>query len=168
MHRWLSLVIPGLLLLVAFTQLALVKQTRLSPWKGGGFGMFSTLDAPDARVIRLALELRAADPMPGSSTPASTLPASILWPVDVDRLPSSLRPALERLTRQPTKAHAEALAEALRDARWKVSTTHREAELAMTGLTANAVRLEVLRLRLDPETRELGLVPLLQYDGRLP
>lgn len=168
MHRWLSLVIPGLLLLVAVTQIALVHQTRLSPWKGGGFGMFSTLDAPDARVIRLALELPAADPMPGSSTPASSLPALSWWPQDVNRLPRSLQPALERLTRQPTNTHAREFVETLEVARWKVSTTDREAHLATTGLMANAVHLEVLRLRLDPETRELGLVPLLQYDGRLP
>jgi hypothetical protein len=27
----------------------------LSPWKGGGFGMFSTVDAPSARFVRLYL-----------------------------------------------------------------------------------------------------------------
>ncbi|HSD47425.1 MAG TPA: hypothetical protein VLB87_12435 [Pyrinomonadaceae bacterium] len=27
----------------------------LSPWKGGGFGMFSTVDSPDARFLRIYL-----------------------------------------------------------------------------------------------------------------
>lgn len=51
----LALVAPLLLAVVATAQLAVAQSTRLSPWKGGGFGMFSTVDAPDARFIRIYL-----------------------------------------------------------------------------------------------------------------
>src|SRR5262245_49145722 len=35
---------PVLLVVVALCQVALAKTVGLTPWKGGGFGMFSTLD----------------------------------------------------------------------------------------------------------------------------
>ena len=45
--RWL----PGsLLVLVALIQLYLSVFHDLSPWKGGGFGMFAVVDAPSART----------------------------------------------------------------------------------------------------------------------
>jgi hypothetical protein len=44
--------LPVLLLLcVALHQLRLVYTTDLSPWSGGGFGMFSTTDAPSDRHL---------------------------------------------------------------------------------------------------------------------
>ena len=39
--RWLP---PGLLLAIFAMQVVLVRTSALTPWKGGGFGMFSTLD----------------------------------------------------------------------------------------------------------------------------
>jgi hypothetical protein len=43
------------LALVALNQVRLAKTTDLSAWKGGGFGMFSTLDRPRARQVRCHL-----------------------------------------------------------------------------------------------------------------
>ena len=40
---------PGLLLLIAANQYRLAYTRNLSPWKGGGFGMFSTVDSLGAR-----------------------------------------------------------------------------------------------------------------------
>ena len=48
MERWL---VPGLLVAVAVAQCVLVITRDLSPWKGGGFGMFSSTDAPSMRVV---------------------------------------------------------------------------------------------------------------------
>lgn len=48
-------VAPLLLVTVALLQLALAHTQLLSPWKGGGFGMFSTVDSPGARFLRLRL-----------------------------------------------------------------------------------------------------------------
>jgi hypothetical protein len=46
---------PLLLFIIACTQIYLVSVWSLSPWKGGGFGMFSTIDSPSARFLRLYL-----------------------------------------------------------------------------------------------------------------
>src|SRR5690554_3498707 len=54
--RWLlTWLAPGLLVVVACIQLALVRTQDLTAWKGGGFGMFSTLDSPSARALRVVL-----------------------------------------------------------------------------------------------------------------
>lgn len=44
-----------LLCIVASLQIYLAFTRSLSPWKGGGFGMFSTVDAPRARFLRIYL-----------------------------------------------------------------------------------------------------------------
>jgi hypothetical protein len=43
----------GLLLLVAATQVTLAGRAALTPWKGGGFGMFSTTDDAARRRVRV-------------------------------------------------------------------------------------------------------------------
>jgi hypothetical protein len=46
--------IPALLLVaVALLQVGLVHTAGLSPWKGGGFGMFSTTDRAEGRYLRV-------------------------------------------------------------------------------------------------------------------
>jgi hypothetical protein len=46
--------IPTLLLcLMASLQIYLVRSSQLSPWKGGGFGMFSTVDSAEARFLKI-------------------------------------------------------------------------------------------------------------------
>lgn len=42
----------AILVMVALLQLYLTHTANLSPWKGGGFGMFGAIDAPDMRVIQ--------------------------------------------------------------------------------------------------------------------
>jgi hypothetical protein len=46
---------PILLCAIACLQIFLALTKSLSPWKGGGFGMFSTVDSPDARFLRIYL-----------------------------------------------------------------------------------------------------------------
>jgi hypothetical protein len=43
----------ALLLVVAITQVTLAKTSGLTPWKGGGFGMFSTTDDGSRRKVRV-------------------------------------------------------------------------------------------------------------------
>lgn len=50
---WLPVI---LLAVVAATQIVLTKTADLSPWKGGGFGMFATLDGSAARRVRIVVE----------------------------------------------------------------------------------------------------------------
>jgi hypothetical protein len=48
LERWL---VPSLLVAVGLLQIYLARAAHLSPWKGGGFGMFATIDNPEMRVI---------------------------------------------------------------------------------------------------------------------
>jgi hypothetical protein len=43
----------ALLLLVACAQMILTRTDHLSPWKGGGFGMFASVDGLPFRWVRL-------------------------------------------------------------------------------------------------------------------
>jgi hypothetical protein len=46
--------LPSVLLVaVAGVQIPLAQATNLSPWKGGGFGMFATIDGTATRYVRL-------------------------------------------------------------------------------------------------------------------
>lgn len=53
LQRLLERGLPAIILvMVALLQLYLAHTANLSPWKGGGFGMFGAIDAPDMRVIQ--------------------------------------------------------------------------------------------------------------------
>ncbi|MCB9749224.1 MAG: hypothetical protein H6713_04360 [Myxococcales bacterium] len=54
-QRLLTGAAPLALAVVAALQLTAAHVYGLSPWKGGGFGMFSTVDSPSARFVVLAL-----------------------------------------------------------------------------------------------------------------
>jgi hypothetical protein len=75
--------IPILLLcVVALHQVYLVHAQGLSPWKGGGFGMFSTTDSSQGRRLRVTVsgpagerEIDLPDPLWGEASLASILPS---------------------------------------------------------------------------------------------
>jgi hypothetical protein len=52
----LALAPPALLVLVACVQIFLTRSTALTPWKGGGFGMFATNDGNPFRYVRLFVD----------------------------------------------------------------------------------------------------------------
>ena len=51
-----ALVAPVLLVVVAGSQIGLAKTVGMTPWKGGGFGMFSTLDHGAYRGVDVVIE----------------------------------------------------------------------------------------------------------------
>ena len=52
-----SAILPAIVLIaVAVAQIALTRTAWLSPWKGGGFGMFSTTDDAGKRHVRIVVE----------------------------------------------------------------------------------------------------------------
>jgi hypothetical protein len=51
--EWRSRLPVALLVTVACTQVTLTRTAGLSPWKGGGFGMFSTTDDAGRRRVRV-------------------------------------------------------------------------------------------------------------------
>ena len=60
----LPLLPAGVLLLVALSQVVVASNTHLTPWRGGGFGMFSTLDNHDQRFLRVTATTAAGDELP--------------------------------------------------------------------------------------------------------
>ena len=55
-HAHSCVVPPVLLVVVAVCQIGLAKTSGLTPWKGGGFGMFSTLDHGAYRGVDVVIE----------------------------------------------------------------------------------------------------------------
>lgn len=101
-RSWLLLLLAPLVMTgVAVTHHVLTATGPLNPWKGGGFGMFATVDAPGTRRIVTIATLRNGqtfgDPTTGgvldfndgseTSLRATTLP-------DTDRLKSLAREAI--------------------------------------------------------------------------
>jgi hypothetical protein len=50
---WRAVLPVSLLVVVACAQVTLATTAGLTPWKGGGFGMFSTTDGGDRRYVRV-------------------------------------------------------------------------------------------------------------------
>jgi hypothetical protein len=59
-ERALAALPPLLLAAVALWQIHLARAEHLSPWKGGGFGMFSSADVEANRHVRIYLRRGAA------------------------------------------------------------------------------------------------------------
>jgi hypothetical protein len=88
--RWLRGLPPALLAVVACHQIFLARTAHLSPWLGGGFGMFSTTDAWANRHLH-AWALR-----PGIRREIA--------------VPSTLGPLVRRALALPTDTNLRALA----------------------------------------------------------
>ena len=72
----------GLLVVVAATQVTLARRAALTPWKGGGFGMFSTTDDASRRRVRVFVnaperseEIDIAPSLEDAARRAAALPA---------------------------------------------------------------------------------------------
>jgi hypothetical protein len=92
---WLrTYAVPALMSAVALTQFSLAHLHTLSPWKGAGFGMFSTVDSPGARFLRIALITpKGTIPVPLPKELAPLAAQEKTWPTD-----SRLRQIAQRLS----------------------------------------------------------------------
>jgi hypothetical protein len=139
---------PLCLCLVAGLHFARVVRLGQTPWKGGGFGMFSTVDSEAARYLRCYLVTDEGKPLP----------------VDV---PGFLEGFETALRVAPQSQRAEELAARLAELHWHRS----ESSNRLTGTVSpadhepaipfQAVRVEVWRYRFDATTRNLQAAPLL-------
>jgi hypothetical protein len=89
-----ALVAPGLLLGLALAQIAGWAAYGLTPWKGGGFGMFATNDHGGFRRVRVV-----------QRTPEGERPVPV---------PDALERERRRAREAPSEANLRRLAEALR------------------------------------------------------
>lgn len=94
---------PLLMIAIAMNQVRMAHDHALSPWKGGGFGMFSTVDGPGNRRLAcegvdssgrsFVIDLAGSRELSGLSTRACTYPT-----------PRVLRALAERLLATPMVA----------------------------------------------------------------
>lgn len=128
-----------LIIVIGLTNRVVVATTDLTPWDLGGFGMYSTIDAPRARVVRLTGE-------------APTGQRIVL------RVDSTDYEEIQRLQVMPSRARARAVADRLVRERWIVNEG--EATPGFGGELITAIEVEVGRIDYDPDRRELVYQPL--------
>jgi hypothetical protein len=161
-ERHLTFVPTLVLLTVAALHAYNAKFHHLSPWKGGGFGMFSTSDLPAARFVRVFLD---KDTDHGVSPLPVQLPNDLEW---INRLASRART-------MPTPSNTLRLAGALAELDWRiyvpegpdtpqkwlkarVAPAGSRGTLSTPGERASfqRVRVEIHRLRLNVEDWSLS------------
>lgn len=175
MRRWLCWLAPALLCVIALTQMWVTAQQPLSPWKLGGFGMYSGVDSVAARWIRPVLVVAAGE-----------------LPVSFDRLLED-RPELVAISRAvrswPDADRLAALADSLLDGgnSWADCTPSRIAKggrvsglfvrslpkgrvrsLGCRPLAVHALRLEIWRYDYVSEGRQLTAEKLVEAGAIKP
>lgn len=180
MRRVSIWIVPSICVAVAATQFVAALAGPLSPWKGGGFGMFASLDRVEFRVLaidaectgdshyRIALRPDRLDDWSALST--SSVTAARVFPTQA-RLRSIAEEVLNRqLTRSdiedgvppPSLLNLQWTNTFLRDIRANgvldVGPRRRGADTPFPGL--RAVKVAVLRLVVDPVTFAVGLSPI--------
>jgi hypothetical protein len=123
LSKWLP---PALLVAVAIVQVTLAQTVDLTAWKGGGFGMFSTLDHGANRGVDIVVDA------PDRSESVE--------------IPASLETAAARAAACPTNRLLRALAEG-------VATRERRYERAVTRVTVTAWRTDFDRATLRASER---------------
>ncbi len=186
LDRWLA---PIVLIGVGLLQLYLAHSVELSPWKGGGFGMFAAIDSPSMRVLAAEglsqdnqrLDLEVLDALDDSTRQRiRTLPQES----DLEQLAEQLlthefvpigfrrQAAYQRLQTQNPEVHVfprtsggQRPAIADQAGETPVYRLRRPADpISLEGSTTTlkAVRLQWWRLRFNPSQISLKAEPLSQ------
>ena len=186
LERWLVAIV---LVVVGLLQLYLAHTVGLSPWKGGGFGMFAAIDSPSMRVLAAAgrtqdnqyLRLDVLDALDDSTRQRiRALPQES----DLEQLAEQLlsqefvpigfrrQAAYQRLQAQNPKVHVSLLtpgngrsADVTQAAEPPVYRLRQPADpvsLESSIKTLKAIRLQWWRLRFDPSQVSLNTEPLSQ------
>jgi hypothetical protein len=164
---------PILLAVIALSQSALAaSDSMLSPWKGGGFGMFSTYDSPSNRFLRLTLTLDGTPPtevrvpLPRKGAIGDQLRELRTLPSD-----QAARTALNTLAKSEwlrypiyqmwttEQVETDGLGIVLMDGESTPSMGDGE------GLRVVGIRMDVLRLRFDAKQNKLVPQPLMRVEA---
>lgn len=126
----LGLAAPAVLAAVALTQVVLTQTRDLTPWKGGGFGMFSSVDLESHRAVRAYL-----------GTPDGEVPAVLTAPDGVSAVSED---TVVRARNLPTPASLDAVVAEVAGHEWVYEqrdgervAVAREAEAAALGSTGD-------------------------------
>ena len=150
-------VAPALLVVVAVQQIILSSTLHLSPWTGGGFGMFSSIDTILTRTVRgsLIVDGREIPIRLGGSDPIG-------------------RQALQARA-LPTRARLDRLAGMLARREWRLDPASGVASPidgspapGVRAIRPSAVRLEIYRILFDPTTLQVERLLLADATGTPP
>lgn len=138
----LALCAPAVLVAVALLQLYLAHNHDLSPWKGGGFGMFAAVDRVEHRVVRATFEGVARQPIDVQAVAELSYPDKQL---------------VDRALSMPTQAALARLAARMDDLTWVttadgVLTPADDDEASTADVSSEqypALSVSVWRLRYD-------------------
>jgi hypothetical protein len=145
--RWWRVVFaylpPALLVAVALSHVILARTSDLSPWKGGGFGMFATIDSPTRRFLagHVIVDGRVVPIMLPGDDPAGD--------------------ALTRALTLPSQARLDALTDTLAKREWYLNPTTNAAtpRRGRSGtdrrIYPRGLRLEVHRILFNRDTLEV-------------
>ena len=134
---WRTMLPVALLVAVAAVQITLTRSAALSPWKGGGFGMFSTTDDTGRRRARVFVSA------PGRSEEIAISPSLEDAARRAAALPSDVQLArLARRVADRENRHHRAV-ETVRIETWRI-------DYAPDTLAASPRRLRELVYHVDP------------------
>lgn len=134
--RWLGVPPVAVLVVVALLQMTLAHTVGLSPWKGGGFGMFSTVDSPDYRMVIVTVRLQGNEGR-----------------VPLRDLVEGVGPEpLNRVVAMPDDGAVRRVADSVLQRRWEIDSGR--AMLNSEGKVPESVTVGVEALRVDPEDRQ--------------
>ena len=166
-NRW-ALVAPGLLCTIAALQFVLSYTISLTPWKGGGFGMFSTVDSPAARFVKI--HIRKGD----TDTP---LPIPVRLRALANQVASApTRDALRRLSREAAHdasqlgtgaTYEHSTVRAFCDARQPTGMGS-VSPIEVASLSADQITVEVWRYRVDLTASSLTAERITGFSTEIP
>jgi hypothetical protein len=164
-RRVLVTCIPSALLcVVALHQAYRVSREGLTPWKGGGFGMFSTIDSQAERFVRLSVTTA------GGETLAVPIPAEYRRQIDRARLlpwaPATATLAADLLRQAWVRAESQSSGGSSSPARVRLAT--RGALPDGQPIGAAAMRIEIYTVSFDPTSHRLSTRLLRAVEARTP
>lgn len=173
-------VAPAVLLAIAVAHSVAVETTHLTPWEGGGFGMFSTVDRGQARFLRTYLitpdrEVRVELPpsvreyvwrlrvLPDTQRVQrlARVLADAPWVAEPLSRPVRVQPA----TRTAPHDAADHPRDRARSVRYRVRSGHTN-RTAATHVDVRGVRVEVWRYHFDPSGAALTARILVEATAR--
>ncbi len=166
-----------LMVLVASAQLVVVHTALLSPWKGGGFGMFSTVDSPSARFLRIILDTPSGsvrvsmpDDLRDEAMDLRTLPRrDVISEIAVDLASRQWTPVVRTTPEQAYLAISAPAALARAPPEYSgVRALAPEEPIARLLIPVHGVRVELWRYRFERQRGLLSAERLLHAEARRP
>ncbi|HSR69624.1 MAG TPA: hypothetical protein VLU25_16960 [Acidobacteriota bacterium] len=143
-----SLLVPFLLILVALLQIYRAHALQQSPWRGGGFGMFASIDAPSNRFVRCYL-LTASGEIPAALPPEAN---PLVAKLQVVPAPKGLARLAALLAQNPAWIEKQ------------IEAARQQGSLSGEDVNLEAIRLEVCSQSFDASDLKFEIRRLAQAE----